>query len=65
MAKSRLSRVLMTGPLAPFADVYRLEVEKRRYTPLTTVNQLRQVAPLSRWLEANGLSVAEDDRACR
>lgn len=59
MAKSRLSRVWMTGPLAPFADVYRLELERRRYTPLTTVNQLRQVARLSRWLEASGLSVAE------
>ncbi|MDT7720534.1 MAG: hypothetical protein QOE94_1545, partial [Mycobacterium sp.] len=27
----------------------------RRYTPLTVVNQLRQVARLSHWLETNGL----------
>lgn len=56
---SRVSRVLMTGPLAPFAVAYGLELEKRGHTPLTTVNQLRQVARLSRWVEASGLSVAE------
>ncbi len=56
---SRVSRVLMTGPLARFADVYRLELKERGCTPLTTVNQLRQVARLSRWLEASGLGAAE------
>lgn len=61
MAKptSRVSRVLMTGPLAPFADVYGLELKQRCYTSLTAVNQLRQVARLSRWLDSNGLVVAE------
>ena len=49
----------MTGPLAPFAVVYGLELKKRGYTPLTTVNQLRQMARLSRWVEASGLTVAE------
>ncbi|MGH3799128.1 MAG: site-specific integrase [Pseudonocardiaceae bacterium] len=56
---SRVSSVLMTGPLVPFADAYRLELRVRGYTPLTTVNLLRQVARLSRWLEAGGLVVAE------
>ena len=56
---SRVSRVVMTGPLAPFAGVYELELRGRRYTPLTVVNQLRQVARLSHWLETNGLAVAE------
>lgn len=56
---SRVSRVLMTGPLAPFAVAYGLELGKRGYTPLTSVPQLRQVARLSCWLEANGLTVAE------
>jgi integrase/recombinase XerD len=55
---SRVSRVVMRGPLAPFAGVYELELRSRRYTPLTVVNQLRQVARLSRWLETNGLTVA-------
>jgi len=56
---SRVSRVLMTGPVAPFADAYRAELLGRGYTPLSTVNALRQVALFSRWLEAGGLTVAE------
>ena len=38
---SRVSGVVMTGPLAPVAGVYELELRRRRYTPLTVVNQLR------------------------
>jgi integrase/recombinase XerD len=49
----------MTGPLAPFADAYAVELRRRRYTPLTSVNQLRQVAGLSSWLEMQGLEAAE------
>lgn len=56
---SRVSRVVVSGPLAPFAEVYKRELSQRRYTPLTVVNHLRQVARLSRWLETNGLGVAE------
>ena len=56
---SRGSRVLMTGPLAPFADAYRVELRGRGYTVQTTVHQLRQVARLSCWLEARGLMAAE------
>ena len=56
---SRVCRVLLTGPLASFAEAYSAELLERGYTPLTTVNQLRQVAGLSRWMEAGGVSVAE------
>jgi integrase/recombinase XerD len=49
----------MTGPLAPFADAYSAELRERGYTPLTTVNELRQVGRLSRWLDAGGLSAAD------
>jgi len=56
---SRVSRVLMTGPVARFADAYRAELLERGYTPLSAVNELRQVAGFSRWLEAGGLGVAE------
>ena len=56
---SRVSKVLMTGPLAPFADAYAVELKRRRYSPLTSVNQLRQVARLSSWLEVQGLEIAE------
>jgi hypothetical protein len=54
-----VSRVLMTGPLAPFAHAYELELKARRYTPLTRVSQLRQVRRLSGWMEERGLAVAE------
>lgn len=56
-AASRVCRVIVTGPLAPFADAYRAELKERGYTPLTSVNELRQVARLSRWLEASGSPV--------
>jgi integrase/recombinase XerD len=56
---SRVSRVLMTGPLAPFADAYRVELRRRGYTVRSTVGELRQVARLSCWLAARGLTAAE------
>lgn len=61
MAKptSRVSRVLMVGPLAPFAEAYTTELGKRGYTPLTRVNLVRQMARLSRWLEGRGLGVGD------
>jgi site-specific recombinase XerD len=49
----------MTGPLAPFADAFAVELRGRGYTPLTTVSVLRQVAWMSRWLEARGLTAAD------
>jgi site-specific recombinase XerD len=51
----------MTGPLAAFVDVYAAELRQRGYTPLTAVNQRRQVGRLSRWLEAGGLSAVDLD----
>ena len=56
---SRVSRVLMTGSLAPFAEAFATELRARGYTPLTTASELRQVARLSRWLQAGGLSVTD------
>jgi hypothetical protein len=56
---SRVCRVLMTGPLVPFADAFAAELTERGYAPLTRVVELRQVARLSRWLEAGGLSAAD------
>jgi hypothetical protein len=62
-ATSRVSRVLMTGPLAPFADAYQKELQLRGYTPLSTESKLRQAARFSRWLEADGWTVAEVSEA--
>jgi integrase/recombinase XerD len=56
---SRVSRVLMTGPLAPSADAYAAELRARGYTPLSTVNELRQVGRLSRWLEESGYQASD------
>lgn len=56
---SRVSKVLMTGPLAPYADAYKAELGGRGYTALSTVNELRQVRRLSAWLAAGGMTVAE------
>ena len=52
---SRVSGVLMMGPLAAFADAYRAELYRRGYTVRSAVCELRQVARFSRWLEAGGL----------
>ena len=57
--RSRVCSVLVTGPLGPFAESYWSELRARGYTPLTTVNQLRQVARLSGWLQGRGLSAAD------
>lgn len=51
---SRISNVVMSGPLAPFAERYRVELLARGYTAHSAVNQSRQVAWLSRWLEDRG-----------
>jgi integrase len=53
------SRVLMTGPLAPFADDFKGALTGRGYTGHTREQKLRQMARLSAWLEAGGLPVAE------
>jgi integrase/recombinase XerD len=54
---SRVSRVLVVGPLAPFAEQYRERLRERGYTLRTVVSLERQAAHLSRWLRAEGLGV--------
>ncbi len=54
---SRVSRVLVGGPLGPFADAYRERLQERGYSRLSAVNLQRQVAQLSRWLDARGSGV--------
>jgi site-specific recombinase XerD len=54
-----VSNVRVTGPLAPYATACAARPRERGHTPLTIVNQLRQVARLSRWLDASGLTAAE------
>lgn len=56
---SRVSRVVVRGPLGPFADAYREKLEERGYSRLSAVNLQRQVAQMSRWLDAEGLGVEQ------
>ncbi len=50
-AKSRVSGVVLTGPLASFCDAYRLELSARGYTERSVVPLLRQ----SNWSGCGGV----------
>lgn len=52
-------RVRVCGPLAPFVEGFRGELDRRGYAPASTAVQLQLVAQLSRWLERQGLGVGE------
>ena len=45
-------------PLAPYADGYRIELERLGYTPLTAAAHVRLMAHLSRWLAKQGLQTS-------
>lgn len=56
-----LSRVRVTGALAPFADGFAVALAGEGYTSHGSVKQLHLFAHLSRWLEAEGLGLADLD----
>jgi integrase/recombinase XerD len=56
---SKVTRTPVTGPLAPFAPALGARLRASGYTPLTTVNVMRLMAHLSRWLSGNGLGAAD------
>jgi integrase/recombinase XerD len=56
---SKVTRAPVTGPLALFAPALGARLRACGYTPLTTVNVMRLMAHLSRWLSANGLGAAD------
>lgn len=58
-AVSRVSGVVMSGPLVPFVDAYRAELLGRGYTIRVAVTQLRQVGRLSRWMDRQGWAASE------
>ena len=43
------------GPLAPYAEGFRVELERLGYTPLTAATHVRLLAHLSRWLAREGV----------
>jgi integrase/recombinase XerD len=56
---SKVARVRVMGPLALFAPTVKVRLRASGYTPLTTVNVMRLMAHLSRWMDANGLGVTD------
>lgn len=56
---SRVSRVEVVGPLAPFAAAFTSRLDELGYTPLTTVNVMRLMAHLSGWLDAAGMTAGD------
>ena len=49
--------------MAPFADGFRLELERLGYTPMSREYKVNQMARLSRWLDGQGLAVGDVDAA--
>jgi site-specific recombinase XerD len=56
---SKVSVVKVVGPLAKYAPGFSRELKNRGYTDLSVAQQLRLVAHVSRWLDAEGLEVSE------
>jgi integrase/recombinase XerD len=56
---SRASRVLVSGPLAPFVAGFELKLGEAGYAPGSAVTQVRLLAHLSRWLSTNHLEVID------
>lgn len=56
---SKVSEVRVVGPLAPFAEEFRVALLAAGYTPLSAVCQLRLMVHVSRWLQARGLAAGD------
>lgn len=55
----KADRVRVAGPLARFADGFRGELQRLRYSDSAAEAHLQVMADLSRWLEDGGLAVGE------
>lgn len=55
--KTRVSKVLMVGPLVSCTEDFTSTLKASGYAPLTVVNELRLMAHLSRWMQARELTV--------
>jgi site-specific recombinase XerD len=54
---SKVSVVKVVGPMAGYASEFGRELKKRGYTDHSVAQQLRLVAHVSRWLDAEGIEV--------
>ncbi len=57
--RTKVSRVVVSGPLAPFVSAFESKLRDAGYTPLSAVNQKKLLAHVSRWLSANDLDVGD------
>ena len=57
--KSKVCRVLMVGPLVPFADELSSMLSAVGYAPESISNQLRLLAHVSRWMDGHDYAVAD------
>jgi len=58
-ATSEVGKVVVAGPLAPFAEGFKARLEELGYTPLSAVTSMRLMVHLSRWLSARGLTAGD------
>ena len=56
---SKVTEVVVRGPLAPFSAAFRSRLAEAGYTPLTIVSELRQASHLSRWMVSADVAVAD------
>lgn len=59
---SRIGKVRVPGPLAPFATAFESALKHQGYRPLTIVNEMRVMANLSRWLDGRGETAGDLSR---
>src|SRR5947209_4888236 len=52
-------RIVVDGPLAPFADGLREDLAEQGFSPDTIVDHVHRLADLSTWLFARGLATGE------
>lgn len=57
----KVARARVPGPLAPFADGFRAELDRLGYTPFSREFKVNQVSRLSRWLDRRGLAAGDLD----
>lgn len=57
----KVARARVPGPLAPFADGYRAELDRLGYLPNSREFKVNQMSRLSRWLGCRGLGAGDLD----
>lgn len=57
----KLARSRIVGPLAPYADEFRAELDRLGYTSWSREYKINQVGRLSRWIEGQHLTIGDLD----